>query len=404
MNRQRQITHKRRERSNIIHLVPHGPVRRAGMGNANRPSTPDELKRMKGIADAAMREGAWGLSTGLIYNWSCYADTDELVELAKVVARHGGLYVSHIRGEGDTLCDAVREAVEIGRRADLPVHISHFKSAGVPNWGRLCDAVRIIEEARRAGQTVTADQYPYVASSTSLAATLLPEAKLPGGRANLFRRMEKDPEFQRQVRELITRQVTRSKAVVIDSCKTTDYNGRKLKEIADEQQIDVVDLVLKIHESGGATVVNFSMSEEDVRFGMTRPWVATASDGWARMPNQSVRFHPRNFGTFPRKVGQYARRENVISMSHAIRSCTGLPADVLGLTDRGYLREDAVADVLVFDPDQFIDRATFEQPAQYSTGVKYLFIGGKLALRDAVPIEELHGRPIRHESIVSVGQ
>jgi len=382
--------------THVIHLVPHGAVRHAVMQNSKRAPTAGELQRMKRLVDEAMRQGAWGLSTGLIYIPGCYAEADELVELAKVVARHGGIYASHIRNEGARLCESVREALEIGRRAGVPVHISHFKASGIPNWGRLREAVQLIEQARRAGQKVTADQYPYTASSTSLAATLLPESALPGGRADLFPRMKKDPAFARQVRKLIRRRLDHYEDVMIDSCQMPQYNGRRLKRIAAREGIDIVELVLKIHRAGSAYTVNFSMCEEDVRYGMQLPWVATASDGRARRPDPDTRCHPRNFGTFPRKVGRYAHRLKVITMEHAIRSATGLPADILGLVDRGYLRPGAVADIVVFDPDQFIDRATFDDPHQYSTGVRYLFIAGQLALQDSKRTGKLHGRLLRH--------
>jgi N-acyl-D-amino-acid deacylase len=369
------------------------------MGTADRAPTADELDRMKARVDRAMRNGAWGLSTGLIYVPGIFAETDEIIALAEVAASHDGLYVTHLRDEGARLVEAVAEALEIGRRAGLPVHVSHFKAKGVPNWGRIRDAVAEIEQARRNGLAVTADQYPYVATATSLRATLMRATDIPGGRKDLFSRMEADATLQSEVRDVIHRRLEESRRILIASSKKfAQYTGRSLREIAAEHEIAPVELVLEIVENGGASVVNFALSEEDVRYAMVLPWVATASDGEARLPQLGTCPHPRNYGTFPRKVGRYARDWRVVPMAQAIRSCSGLPADVLGLPDRGYLRPGAVADVVVFDPEIFIDRATFDDPHQYSTGVRYLFVGGRLAIEDGEPNPKLHGRAIRHRS------
>ncbi len=385
--------------TNVIHLVPHGAVRARVMKSENRAPTPDELERMKQLVDQGMRDGAWGMSTGLIYVPGIFAQTDELVELAKVVASHGGLYASHIRDEGDKLLEAVAEAIQIGRQAKVPVHISHFKTCGVPNWGKVREAVRMIDQARRDGVTVTADQYPYVATSTSLVDTLMRTTDIPGGRNDLFKRMDADPALEQAVRKVIDAGLKKTRKVVLVSCKKhPGWAGMSVKQIADEEGVDVIDQVLRIQRDGGASVVNFSLCEEDVRYVMTVPWVATASDGAAIFPNPKASPHPRSFGTFPRKIGHYARDEKVLSMARAIRSATGLPADVLGVDDRGYLRAGAYADVVVFDPETLIDRATFEDSQQYASGVKHLFVAGQLALEDGKLGEALYGRSIRHRS------
>ncbi|NQT13580.1 MAG: amidohydrolase family protein, partial [Planctomycetes bacterium] len=280
-----------------------------------------------------------------------------------------------------------------------PVHISHFKVCGASNWGRVRDAVERIEEARRDGVVVTADQYPYIATSTSLVDTLMRATLIPGGREDLFERMDADPALEQRVRKLIARRLKHTRKIVIASSKKhPEAVGKSLRQLAAEKDCDAIDLVLQIQRDGGASVVNFTISEEDARYVMTVPWVATASDGAARFPSPTACPHPRNFGTFPRKVGHYALNQNVLPLAQAIRSCTGLPADIIGLTDRGYLRPGASADVLVFDPKTFIDRATFEKPQQYSTGVRYLFIAGKSTLEDGKPSGALHGRSLRHRS------
>jgi len=385
--------------TNVIHLMPHGSVRRSVMGSANRAPTAEELERMKSLIDRGMRAGAWGMSTGLIYVPSAFAETDELVELAKVVASHGGIYVSHIRNESDHLLEALREAIEIGRRANVPVEISHFKAVGAGNWGRVREAARLIEKARQEGITVTADQYPYIATSTSLDATLFPATKIPGGRSKLSERMAADPSLERLVRELVASRLHENERIMIASSKKfPQWVGKSLSEIASSEGQDIVDVALKIQANGGASVVKFCLSEEDVQYVMGLPWVATGSDGRARLPDPQQQPHPRNFGTFARKIGRYALRQKVISPAHAIRSSSGLPADILGLTDRGYLRPGAYADVVVFDPEDFIDRATFDSPQEYSTGVRYVFVAGRVALADGKPSQRLSGRAIRHQS------
>ncbi len=385
--------------ANIVHLVPHGTVRRTVMGDARREPTLAELDRMKSLVAQGMREGAWGMSTGLIYPPSCYAKTEELVELSKVVAEHGGIYVSHIRGEGSALLKSVGEAIEIGRRAGVPVQISHFKALGVPNWGRIRDAAAMIDKARHDGVRVTADQYPYAASSPGLESTVLPDDAIPGGRRNLAKRMAQDPELAKSIRNLVQRQLKSSKKIVIAACrKHPEYAGKSLQQIADEQKADPADVALRIALEGSTQVVNFGMSEEDVRWAMSLPWVATGSDGNASIPRPGAFPHPRSFGTMARKIGFCAIEQKWISLGHAVRSCSGLPADIFGLAGRGYLRPGYVADVVVFDPKTFRDRATFEKPQLYATGVHYVFLAGRPAIDAGKPTNALLGRAIRHPS------
>ncbi len=383
--------------TNMILLVPHGSVRARAMGGENRAPTAKELQRMKDLVGRAMRDGAWGMSTGLIYPPSMFAKTDEIVELAKVVAQHQGLYVSHIRNEARDLLGALREAIGIAREARLPAHISHFKAVGPAAWGSVRQAARLIEEARAQGLTVTADQYPYIATSTNLAAILFPATELPGGLKNFSRRMEDDADYGRAVRELVRRRLPDNPRIVVASCKKhPEWTGKSLSDIAAQLKTDRVETAIRVQTDGGASVVRFVLSEDDVRYVMTLPWVATASDGSTLLPHPGVRPHPRNFGTVPRKIGFYAEREKVLPLAQAIRSASGLPADILRLPDRGYLRPGCVADVVVFDPKTFIDRATFDDPQQYSPGVRWLFLAGQAAIAEGKAAEPLYGRPIRH--------
>lgn len=386
---------------NVAHLLPQGSLRREVIGNEQRRATDDELTRMKELADKAMQDGAWGMSSGLIYVPSSYADTAELTEIAKVVASHHGIYASHIRGEGTDLLDAIGEALEIGRGAKLPVHISHFKSSGKDSWGLVRTAVDAIERARTAGQVVTADQYPYTASSTSLSATFIPAWVRSGGSKQMLARIEAGEESQRAqaaIRKKLEVTDAGQRIQIANYTPRPEWAGRRLKEIADEEQIEPFDLILQIEKNGGAQVVNHSISEEDVRFVMQLPWVATASDGSSRIPNEEVP-HPRSYGTFSRKIGHYSVREQAVPLPQAIRSASGLPADILGLKDRGYLRPGYFADVIVWSENELIDRATFDSPHQYSDGIRYAFVNGTPVISDGDVTGALPGRALRHKSL-----
>ncbi len=255
-------------------------------------------------------------------------------------------------------------------------------------------AAKIIEEARGQGKKVTADQYPYAASSTSLEATLLPSWSRSGGRTALKKRLA-DPETRARIRKSVLEDLKTSTRIQIASYSARpDWVGKSIDEIAKAESMEAVDLVLLIEQNGGASVVNFGMSEDDVQLAMKYPWVATASDGRAKKLTSDVP-HPRSFGTFPRKIGHYAITEKVLSIEMAIRSATSLPAEILGLRDRGLLRVGMIADITVFDPKNFRDHATFENPYLPTTGLKHVLIAGKFAVYDGAPREVLHGKAIR---------
>jgi N-acyl-D-amino-acid deacylase len=384
--------------TNIIHLIGHGTVRSAVLHGERRAPTADELERMKALVAEAMRNGAWGMSTGLIYAPGSYAQTDELIALAKVVSAHGGVYASHIRSESDQLLEAVAEAIRIGRESGAPVHISHFKSMQIPNWGRIHDAVALIEKARATGLKVTADQYPYTANSYSLHDAVLPAREIEWcPRSQITKRMAAEPQFAALARRVIAERLTRFEKISIASSKNfPDYVGKSLAEIAAREKTGQVELVLKITAQESPQVVCHSMSEKDVRWAMTVPWVATASDGAARKQNPRERQHPRNFGTFARKIGYYALHEKVLSLPQAIRSATGLPADIFSIPERGYLRVGYHADLVVFDPATYRDQATFDEPQRYATGVRYVFLAGQAAVDNGKPSAKLYGRALRH--------
>jgi N-acyl-D-aspartate/D-glutamate deacylase len=385
--------------TNVAHLLPQGNLRDAVVGSLQRTATPEELMRMKNLARLAMRDGAWGMSTGLIYVPSSFADTAELAEIAAVVGEEGGFYASHIRNEGVGLLVAVKEALDIGRQANLPVHISHFKSSGRDAWGLVHRAVAMIEEARKEGQAVTADQYPYIASSTSLEAIVISEWARAGGHKELVSRLDHEEQSTR-IRDAISEAILKGddgeRLKIARYAPRPQWAGKSIAEIAAEEKITPVDAVVEITRGGGAAIVNFSMSEDDVRYVMTIPWVATASDGRAYLPGGD-RPHPRSYGTFSRKIGHYALAEKVIDLATAIRSSTGLPADILHLPERGYLRLNHFADLVIVDPNRFRDEATFDEPHRYSSGIKHVIVNGQPAVWNGIPTGALAGRALKPE-------
>jgi N-acyl-D-amino-acid deacylase len=383
--------------SNVAHLLPHGSIRDKVLGTEQRAATPDELARMAELVRAGMKEGAWGMSTGLIYVPSSYSDEEELVALTKVVAEHGGIYASHIRGEGTGLLKSIDEALRIGRESGAPVHVSHFKSSGRDAWGLIREAAKMIDAARAEGQTVTADQYPYVASSTSLEATLIPTWARAGGSKELIKRIDDDeqgPRIREAIADSLEGTLGGESVRIARFGPRPEWIGKNLVEIAKLEETTPLEIVLKISRMGGAAIVNFSMSEEDVRFAMTLPWVATASDGRGYLPGAD-KPHPRSYGTFSRKIGHYAIAESVVPLEQAIHSSSGLPAKILGLTDRGTLVDGAWGDVVVLDPQSFRDRATFDEPHRYSTGMRYVLVNGVPAVWEGQPTGALAGKVLR---------
>jgi N-acyl-D-aspartate/D-glutamate deacylase len=379
---------------NVAQLVPHGAVRDKVMGKVRRAPTAKELEQMQALADEGMQQGAWGMSTGLQYVPGAYADTDELVAIATVVGKQGGIYASHMRDESDELLESIEEVREIARRANLPCHISHLKSSKVRNWGKMRAATEAIDEARQSGLVITADQYPYTASSTSIMAMLLPEEEREGGEQATSDRL-KDPGEAARLRPIIAKCLEeRGQIMIANSKKNPAWIGKMISEVAKAEGREQVEIGLELLSESGAQGVNFGMDEGDVRYAMTMPWVATASDGSAKI-DDGTRPHPRSYGTFSRKIGRYAIKDKVLSMPAAIRSASGLPADIIGMKDRGYVRENLVADLVVFDPQKFEDLATYEKPFEKSTGVRFLLVNGQIAIDDGELQKTLAGRPLR---------
>jgi len=385
--------------SNEIHLAPHNSIRDKVMGNANRVPTTEEQMKMETLVDMAMNDGAWGLATGLIYNPGTYAKTEEIIGLAKIAGKHGGLYASHIRDESGGLLTAIEEALRIGKEGDCRVHISHIKASGKSTWGKSADAVSLIEAAQTKGQIVTADQYPYIASSTSLRATVIP-SRFREGTGKEFEARLDDPTTGPQIRAAVVKALEGrdggKRIQIARYTKNPKWQGMTIDAIAEEVKQEAADVVMDIERNGGAQIVNFGMNEEDVRLYMKRPWVATASDGGVQSPGATVP-HPRSYGTFPRKIGKYAIEDGILPVEQAIRASSGLPADILKLKDRGYVKAGQFADVVVFDPKTFRDTATFDKPHQYAAGVKWVFVNGTAVVADGKhQPEALPGKVLRH--------
>ncbi len=385
--------------ANVAHQVPHNDVRSKVMGNANREPTPEELQKMEDLVDQGMRDGAWGLATGLIYNPGTYSKTDELIALAKVAAEHGGFYASHIRHEDEQIFAALDEILTIARKAGLRVHISHIKVTGRRNWGKGAEVLGVLHKAQQEGIQVTADQYPYLASSTNLAAMAIPAKWREGTNKDIIARLddaELGPKIRTEIGRIIEDRDYGNSLKIASFSKHPEWQGKSLGAVASAEKKSVLDLVLDIQRQGGAQIVSFGMSEEDVRLFMKEKFVATASDGSSMLPSKTVP-HPRSYGCFPRKIGLYAIENKVISLEQALRSASGLPADILQLPERGYLKKGNFADIVVFDPKMLRDKATFDQPHQFATGVQYLFVNGKLAIEQGKFTEALAGKVLRHQ-------
>jgi N-acyl-D-amino-acid deacylase len=386
---------------NLATLIGHNSVRRAAMGAEERDPTPEELARMETLVDEAMRAGAVGLSTGLIYVPGTYARTPEVVSLARVAARHGGVYASHIRSEGEAVFAAIEEAVDVGRQAGLPVQISHFKVSNRKLWGQSGKTIALVDRARAAGLDVTVDQYPYTASSTNLG-TLLPSWTLAGG-ADAVRERLADPatraKVAREMKEHIRRRNGRKRldyAVVASCAWDRARDGKSIARINQEagrkgRLEDEIQTVLEMVEKGGAQMVYHSMDERDVERILRVPYAMVASDAGVIEPGVGVP-HPRGYGTNARVLGRYVRERQALRLEEAVRKMTSLPAQRFGLVERGLVRPGMWADLVVFDEAAVADRATFEAPHAASTGFRFVLVNGELVVEDG---RHLGARPGR---------
>jgi N-acyl-D-amino-acid deacylase len=373
---------------NLATLIAHGSVRRQVVGLDDRAPTDEELSRMEAMVEKAMKDGAVGLSTGLIYVPGTFAKTDEIVALARVAARYGGVYATHMRNEGDKVADAIRESIQIGEQAGLPVEISHFKISNKKFWGQSDMTLGLVRDARARGLMVTVDQYAYTASSTSLDARL-PTWLRAGGFEEAKKRLADTATRERAVADMKD-SLKKSGfkdydfAVVASYQPDPSFNGKSIAAITKivKKKSDVesqIDQILEMYVAGGAGMIYHSMGEDDVRRIMQEPFTMVASDSGVRQDDGSVP-HPRGYGNNARVLGHYVRELKLITLEDAVRKMTSLPAQTFGLRDRGLIREGFAADLVIFDEKTVIDRATYDQPHQFPSGISFVLVNGQVVL------------------------
>jgi N-acyl-D-aspartate/D-glutamate deacylase len=396
---------------NVGHYVGATQVRRVVLGDDDRAPTADEMKRMRELVAQAMRDGAVGVSTSLQYPPAPYAKIDELIALAAEASRYGGVYATHMRSESDEILPALDEAIRIGREARIPVEIWHIKTAGKQNWGRMPEVVARIESARRAGVDIAADTYGYPAWFNSLSAMVPPWAH-DGGNAKLLARL-RDPAARRRIRHDMEtpgswennawQEISGPEAILIGAVQNpalVPLQGKTLAEVAKQKKTDAIDALLDllIEDQGYTYVAVFGMSEPDVALALQQPWVSINNDSQGTAPDGILgrdHPHPRAYGTFPRILRKYVREEKRLTLEDAIRKFTSLPAQRMRLGDRGVLKSGMWADVVVFDPAQVRDLATFAKPNQLSEGMRWVLVNGVPVIADGKATRALPGKVLR---------
>ncbi len=392
---------------NVAAFVGQGTIRSQVIGLANRKATSEEIEKMKALAAQAMKDGAFGLSTGLYYVPGNFTPTEEVIEIAKVVGRMGGIHISHMREEAAHVLDSVRETIRIGEEGGLPTQITHHKIIGVSNWGESVESLKLVEAARARGVDVTIDQYPYTASSTGIAA-LFPQWALEGGQKSTVERLSAT-DTRARIKAVIVENIKHDrgagdpKNVSIASCgfdKT--LAGKNLAEITRARGVDptienAADTAIELQQKGGCSAIYHAIGEDDVVRILRSPYTMIASDGEIPVFGQAAP-HPRSYGTFARVLGVYVREQKVLTLEEGVRRMSGYPAARLNIWDRGLLRPGMKADLVIFDPDKIADRATFEQPHQYSVGVRDVMVNGRFSMREGTVTAERPGRVVHGPS------
>jgi N-acyl-D-amino-acid deacylase len=395
---------------NVVHFVGHGPIRYAAMGAENRAPSAAELEDMKSLLAEAMGAGAFGLSSGLVYPPSAFAETGELIALCASMSARGGQYFTHMRGEADTLLESITEAVEISEKAEVPLQIAHIKASGRENWPLFDRALELIAAARQRGIGASADVYPYAASSTFMTA-LLPEWVHDGGIAKFLQRIS-DPVIRRRIiadssqpgdRWGTTRETIGWDEVMIATCPDRSAEGLSLADLAARRQKPAADAMLDllVEHDAAVSMVMFSQAEQNVQKALKQPYVMIGSDslGLSGGPGPHAgRPHPRMYGTFPRVLGKYAREAGLFTHEEAVAKMTGMPAAKLDLRSRGLVREGYFADLALFDPQTVCDHATFEQPHRYPGGIPYVIVNGSVAVDGGKFNSSSAGRILRRTS------
>ncbi|MFW9915556.1 MAG: amidohydrolase family protein [Candidatus Thorarchaeota archaeon] len=396
---------------NVAHLVGHGPIRASAMGLDDREPSIDELDTMKELTHEAMQAGAYGLSTGLIYPPGIFAKTEEIIELAKVVARYGGIYASHIRGEAKTLLKAVEEAIMIGEKAGLPVQISHHKASSKRMWGKSTETLQMIEDARKRGIEVTVDQYPFRAGATTLS-ILLPPWSHDGGPEQLLKRLRDTEErlkMQKDIEEGLLGWENLAITVGWENIYVTHVLTEKNKIAEGKNILEIMELRndadvfttlfnLLLEEQASVSMVIFEMAENDIVQIMQSEITMISTDSGACSisgPFSRGKPHPRYYGTYPRILGKYVRDQQALRLEEAIRKMTSFPAQKFGLIDRGILRPGVHADITIFDPETIRNKATYQDPHQFPEGIHYVIVNGRIAVDNGDYTGVLAGKTLR---------
>jgi N-acyl-D-amino-acid deacylase len=373
-------------------FVGQGTIRSEVVGLVNRKATEPEIEKMRGMVRAGMEDGAFGLSSGLFYVPGTFTPTAEVIELAKVAGRMGGIYISHMRDEANGVLDSVKETIEIGEKGGLPTQVTHHKVIGKANWGKAVETLKLIDEARARGVDATLDQYPYTASSTSIQAALMPAYALEGGRDAVLKRLQ-TPAMRNELKKETARIIQEERGggdpnnVQLARCDWDhSLDGKRLGDVTKargfEPTIDnAAETVFWIVEKGGCSGIFHAIDEQDLQRILRHPATMIGSDGEIPIFGQANP-HPRSYGTFVRVLGRYARDLKTITLEDAVHKMSAFPAQRIGITDRGVLREGLKADIAIFDPATVADRATFEQPHQYAVGVTQVIVNGQVAFED----------------------
>jgi N-acyl-D-amino-acid deacylase len=388
---------------NIAPLIGHGALRAAVMGYEQRAPSAAELDTMKALMRESMEQGAFGLSTGLVYVPGTYAQTGEIIAIAKVAARYGGLYATHMRDEGERLFEAFDEAIQIGRHAEIPVQVSHHKASGRPNHGKVRETLKRLEAERAKGLDITVDQYPYTASSTTLASVLPPWAQV-GGVPKILERL-RDPATRREITAAMVADPQHGEHMIrgcssdeiliasVKSARNKDCEGKSLWQIAEMRREEPLETVfnLLVDEECAVAMIMFTMAEEDVRAVMRHPATMIGTDGiWSH-----GKPHPRIYGTYPRILGTYVREQRLLSVEEAVRKMTSFPAQKFGLWKKGIVRAGMDADLVIFDPDTIAERSTFQEPHQYPAGLPYVILNGQVVVDQGQYTGKLAGQVMK---------
>ncbi len=398
--------------TNYVMLAGQGTLRKRVIGLEDRPPTPDEMKQMKALLHNCFQAGVWGISTGLEYTPSKFADVAELAELSQIATEYGGFYASHLRNEADHLVEAVQEALDIGERAGIPIQLSHHKAEGCRNWGRVKQTLGMVEAARARGLDVQLDQYPYTAFQTSVSVQFLPPWANIGDNDTIVNRIL-DPDQRKAILEDIRANHadwddlgadSPWNTVEIGNCRNNrQWQGQTIGDLAREQGENPIEMVLDIivAERNFVSAVNFAICEEDIAFVMKHPLTMIGSDAVGTAPRGKMaedRVHPRSYGTFPRVLGRYVRDLGVLAEAEAIKKMTSMPADRIGLPDRGRIAPGHFADVVIYDPTTIQDNATFGDSHQFSSGIDCVLVNGRVAWEGGAVAPVMSGRVLRKGS------